>query len=110
MNKDLEINTPVKLSLDTEWNTSDVMNTLNTVGKVIAQEGGWTEVGWGNTDEGLTNSYKAYDTDLNAVDDTEALQTLISFAKEDIEAGRVMPSEDFKDKLAERKAKLLEEK
>jgi len=109
MNKDLEIGTPVKLSLDTEWNTSDVMNPLNTVGKVIAQEGGWTEVGWSNTDEGLTNSYKAYDTDLNAVDDTEALQTLISFAKEDKEAGRVIPSKDFKDKLTERKAKLLEE-
>jgi hypothetical protein len=70
MNTDLKVGDIVKLSPETTWSTSDVMNPLNTEGVVtdIAERTsyscGWVTVSWVNTEESLTNSYRLCDDDL----------------------------------------------
>jgi hypothetical protein len=61
-NADLAIGDTVRLSKDTDWNITAIVNPLEVDGTVEDIDSHWVYVVWSNT--WLRNSYKLKDSDL----------------------------------------------
>lgn len=61
-NADLVIGDTVRLSKDTDWNITAILNPLEVDGTVEDIDSSWVYVVWSNT--GLSNGYKLKDSDL----------------------------------------------
>lgn len=68
-NDEYEVGDKVFLSPETSWNTSDIMNPLNTIGTIKSFDDAWVFVDWTNTEEGLGNCYKRFRYDFIPVEE-----------------------------------------